>query len=99
MELDKSSKNFTDHARNELVRYEVEATLDLDSNPLRWWMEREKLFPILSDIACKLFSLPVTSVPSERIFSCAGNVVTEKWSRLLAHNVNRLVFLYENQDV
>ena len=97
--LDKSSKNLTDHARNELVRYEAEATLDLDSNPLRWWMEREKLFPILSDFACKLFSLPATSVPSEQIFSCAGNVVIEKQSRLLAHNVNRLVFLYENQDV
>ena len=58
-------------------------------------MEREKLLPILSDLACKLFSLPATSVSSERIFSCAGNVVTEKWSRLLAHNVDQLVFLYE----
>lgn len=96
---EKSSKNSTDLARNELVRYEAEETLDLDNNPLKWWMEREKLFPILSDLACKLFSLPATSVPSERIFSCAGNVITEKRSRLLAHNVDRLVFLYENQDV
>ena len=75
---EKSSKNPTDHARNELVRYEAEETLDLDSNPLKWWMEREKLFPILSDLSCKLFSLRATSVPSERIFSCAGNAITEK---------------------
>ena len=96
---EKSYKNPTDHARNELVRYEVEETLDLDSNPLKWWKERDKLYPILSDLSCKLFSLPATNVPSERIFSCPGNVITEKRSRLLAQNVDRLVFLYENQEV
>jgi len=37
-------------------------------------------------------------VPSERIFSCAGNIISEKRSRLLSSNVDRLVFLYENQD-
>lgn len=101
---EKSYKNPIDHARNELVRYEAEETLDLDGNPLKWWKERDKLYPILSDLSCKLFSLPATSVPSERIFSCAGNVITEKRSRLLAQNVDRLVFcmkikMYENQEV
>ena len=44
----KSCKNPTDHARNELVRYEAEEVLDLDSNPLEWWKERENLCPTLS---------------------------------------------------
>ena len=38
---EKSCKNPIDHARNELVRYEAEETLDLDGNPLKWWKERE----------------------------------------------------------
>ena len=95
---EKSCNNPTDHARNELVRYEAEEVLDLDSNPLKWWKERRKLFPILSDLSSKLFSLPATNVPSERIFSCAGNIITEKRNRLLSSNVDKLVFLFENQD-
>ena len=90
---EKSYKNPIDHARNELVRYEAEETLDLDGNPLKWWKERDKFYPILSDLSCKLFSLPATSVPSERIFSCAGNVITEKRSRLLAQMLIDLFFV------
>ena len=52
---EKSCKNPIDHARNELVQYEAEETLDLDGNPLKWWNERDKLYPILSDLSCKLF--------------------------------------------
>ena len=51
----KSYKNPIDHASNELVRYEAEETLDLDGNPLKWWKERDKLYPILSDLSCKFF--------------------------------------------
>ena len=53
---EKSYKNPIDHARNELVRYEAEETLDLDGNPLKWWKERDKLYPMLSDLSCKIFT-------------------------------------------
>ena len=53
---EKSYKNPIDHARNELVRYEAEETLDLDGNPLKWWKERDKLYPTLSDLSCKIFT-------------------------------------------
>ena len=101
---EKSYKNPIDHAKNKLVRYKAEETLDLDDNPLKWWKDRDKLYPILSDLSCKRFSQPATSVPSERIFSCAGNVITEKRKRLLAQNVNRLIFcmkikMHENQEI
>ena len=54
---EKSCNDPTDHARNELVQYEAEV-LDLDSNPLKWWKERRKLFPISPDLSSKHFSLP-----------------------------------------
>ena len=34
----------------------------------------------------QIVSLPATGASSEKIFSCAGNVVTEKQSRLLARS-------------
>ena len=46
-----------------------------------------------------VWSLVATSVPSEQVFSIAGSVVNEKRSRLLPENVDKLVFLYENQTI
>ena len=39
-----------------------------------------------------------TSVPSERVFSIAGQVVNARRACLLPDNVNMLVFLAENVD-
>ena len=68
----------------------------LNSNPLLWWKERSLK---LSSLVLKLFSIPATSVPSERVFSSAKNVVTKKRNRMLSQTVDRLIFLYENQNV
>ena len=40
-----------------------------------------------------------TSVPSERLFSVAGNIVSAKRAALLPENVEKLVFLHENASV
>ena len=40
--------------------------------------------------------IPATSIPSERIFSLCGLVITPNRSRLTKEHVNHLVFLYVN---
>ena len=49
--------------------------------------------PQLSALACKYLGSPATSVPCERLFSEAGNIVTKKRAALTSDNVNRLVCL------
>lgn len=48
---------------------------------------------MLREIADKYLCIPATSVPSERIFSKAGDIMTNKRNRLKDKNLNTLLFL------
>ena len=80
----------------ELSRYKSEAVLELNGKPLEWWNKYKHSFPNLSLMARKYLGVVATSVPSERLFSCAGNIVTSKRSALEPENVEKLVFLHDN---
>ena len=83
----------------EIKRYEAEevkrAQLS-DVEPLQWWKQRVATYSYLSKLVTKILSVTATSVPSERLFSSAGNLFSNKQSCLLPANVDRLLFLYEN---
>ncbi len=65
---------------------------DISINPMDWWRQHEVRFPALAILARKYLSLPATSVASERMFSCAGNYVTDTRNRLTDDCVSDLVF-------
>jgi len=53
-------------------------------------------FPVLSVLAKRYLSAPPTSVPSELVFSTAGDIFTDKRSRLLPDNAEKLLIMKEN---
>ncbi|CAM9934767.1 unnamed protein product, partial [Sphacelaria rigidula] len=61
---------------------------------LRWWFDRRLVFPVLYKVACIYLAVPASSGSSERVFSAAGNIVTNKRNRLGAESVKNLVFLH-----
>ena len=86
-------------ASSEVDRYHTEAPLPLScKNPLTWWEMRATQYIHLSALAKKMLCIPATSVPSERVFSVAGNIINEKRFRLKPDNIDKLIFLYENMS-
>lgn len=65
-------------------------------HPILWWRINRDKYPLLAQMAMKYLHIPATSVPSERVFSTAGNILTKKRSSLTAENADMLVFLNKN---
>ena len=53
-----------------------------DTDPLMYRKEHVDIFPVLAQIARVYLSVQWTSVPSERLFSSAGLVISNRRSRL-----------------
>lgn len=71
---------------------------DLDLSLLQWWKKNQCVFSRLSILARKYLGIPSSSVPSERVFSLAGNIVNKKRSRIKPALVDSLIFLKMNMD-
>lgn len=72
---------------------------DLNLSILEWWKKHQYMFPRLSILAKKYLGIPASSVPSERVFSLAGNLVNKKRSRMKPALVDLLIFLKMNMDL
>lgn len=73
--------------------------LNLNENPVQFWKNHSTVLIPLTEIALKYACIPATSVPSERIFSKAGQIVSQRRNRLSPKNVDVLIFLNKNLDV
>ncbi|XP_077386781.1 E3 SUMO-protein ligase ZBED1-like [Festucalex cinctus] len=84
-----------ERAKEEITKYRGRDGLDVNGDVLQWWKEQVDL-PLLSKLARSYLSIPATSVPSERVFSTAGDIITAERSRLLPEHVDQLIFLKKN---
>lgn len=86
----------TSSAIMEVRQYLEEAYISRLDDPLMWWRGRTSVYPRLSHLARKKFCVVATSVPSERVFSKSGQLISERRSRLSAKNVQMIMFLNWN---
>ena len=90
------SVSLTDLVVGELTRYKAEPVAELKEKPLEWWRTHHRSYPRLAKMAQKYISIVATSVPSERLFSIAGIIVSAKRAALDPENVETLLFLHDN---
>ena len=82
--------------KKESKHYEDYPYATSDEDVLKWWKARSEVFPVLSSLARHYLCVPAASSKSERVFSTAGNIVTQKRTRLNAEKVEKMVVLKEN---
>ena len=78
--------------------YSTAASLPLSENPLDWWKDHHREYPLLAKLAKQYLCVPGTSVSAERVFSTAGDIVTAQRSTLTAEHVDQLLFLHKNLE-
>ncbi|XP_060584456.1 E3 SUMO-protein ligase ZBED1-like [Ruditapes philippinarum] len=86
------TKTKMDQAREQMDAYLQMETLSLGANPLVWWKDNEWKLPLLASLARKYLCVPATSVPSERVFSTAGDILSAQRASLDADKVDMLNF-------
>lgn len=70
----------------------------IQQNPLLFWKHMSATYPLLTEIAQTYLTTVATSVPSERLFSKAGQTLTKARNRLEGKLVSKLVFLHSVDD-
>lgn len=70
-----------------------------DFNVLHWWNKNKENFPMLAQLSKFILAIPASSAPSERLFSSAGNTVTDKRNRISPEVLNGVLFLKSNYDL
>ena len=102
-ESNNNTKEPENVAELELISYlrDKPVLVNLDSeedniDPLEWWKDNSYRYKVLSTLAAKYLCVTAISVPSERVFSCTGNIISSKRACISSENVNMLGFLHND---
>ncbi|XP_050516392.1 uncharacterized protein LOC126891254 [Diabrotica virgifera virgifera] len=97
----KKSANSRAAAIIEVDKYLHMPLISRKDDPLLWWKGNKSLFPSLFELMQRRLCIPATSVPSERIFSKTGQIITERRNRLSVEKSTKIIFLnsyFNNYD-
>lgn len=83
-------QNQTAAGIRELDKYIDDEMLPRTYDPLKWWEERKRIYPMLYNFMLKRLCIVV---PCERVFSKAGHILNERRTSLKDDKVNKILFL------
>lgn len=96
IQQDTSSLTLSERVDLEVELYKGLPPIPMAEDPVMWWWEKRATLPLLTNIATSYLCAQASSTPSERVFSTAGNTISQERSRLLPEKANMLIFLQKN---
>lgn len=81
---------------SELATYLQSDPVTRSESAMEWWRSNATKFPTLAAIAKCFLCAPPSSVESERLFSAAAEIYTDRRNRLMPKNADMLLFLKHN---
>ena len=88
----------TSIAETEVKQYLDAPLLPLTDDRLHWWKSHAQAYPLLAKLAQRHLCVPGTSVPAERVFSTAGDIISSQRSCLTSEHDDQLLFLKKNMQ-
>ena len=82
----------------EVDAYLQAGSVSMTTNPLQFWKENEKKYPVMAKLAKEVLGVPSSSSPVERLFSIAGKVFTPERCRLNDTRFEQLMFIRCNKQ-
>ncbi|KAJ4929983.1 hypothetical protein JOQ06_018999 [Pogonophryne albipinna] len=80
----------------EIKGFLAEPLIPRKADPLEWWRVRALVYQNICTVMKTRLCIVATSVPSERVFSKTGQIITDRRNRLSPSKVRELVFLNAN---
>ena len=80
----------------EIHDYKNLLPVSMATNPVGWWWKKNKSFPMLYTLSAKYMCVQASSTPSERVFSLAGDIISEERCRIRPEKADQLIFLQKN---
>lgn len=97
-----SNRTRTAAGKQDVIAAEVAKYLNASNEPrksdaLKWWANTGKLlYPNMWRVARKYLAIPGSSVPSERLFSSAGQIINDRRASLAEDTAADLILLRGN---
>ena len=66
---------------------------DYNADPLQWWKANQNRFPNIARVARDVLAIQPSSVASESVFSCSGNIVTAQRTLLSDSSIISCILL------
>ena len=90
------NKSSSDTADEEIALWRMRLQeLPSHKNPLTELRRASSVFPWIALLGRKVLAVPATSAAPERMFSSAGDIMTEKRARLSCDHLEELMYLHE----
>ncbi|XDV45832.1 hypothetical protein PO909_013855 [Leuciscus waleckii] len=70
-----------------------------DEDPLQYWKRKSIDFPLLSQVAKKVFTVPATTTSVDQIFNLVSKTLRPEQCRFLPKNLDTLIYLKANYRI